>query len=1229
MGPFFDEEDEQEKSIFTNPLRQEEPELEDIPEGYELDLEPIEEIVEETPVPDDLQLEDIPEDYELDLEPLEEESVVEAPIATIDDEARELGLEDIPEGYELELDETEAEAPVDVRPFLPPLEEGQTGLDAEAIMTNPDRMKIVRDYLTIRNGDSFHQEEISDEEAYDAFINRMRAMGSNEVSLARDVWTLSHATDEEKVAMGKAYAMFEQMDSLWTSDGVFGAIDGVYDYAAGVLTSPSTWAGVGIGKAVVQAGSTATKQAVIKGTIEAARRAAIDASIKNGATRAVANEAGQAAVRQTAGVAAKALAYKTAIAATAIDGAAATVQDYVYQNQLINSGATDDYNKLQTFLAGSTALVAGGLAGYLDYRGVSHALSGTKGLVEESNKAAKQAATRNLNVSLAQNLKTYAKTDLDKWKGNVASGEKLNLDSRGLNQFLFDSLFGKQVGQTVTPGLVEDSMKKAGYVLPDENKAQHMIDVIRQLPQPEFQAVDNVFQQQVGLQLGDVLDGLSEFVSKGGGNQAQINLTAQRIGTMSTARKLAANLSAKYKLDEGNAAFAVKSTQYMQSLWRRFIVAHPATTAVNVKGWTGAYAATNFARIIHGGVLGSAGMAAKLASPVSATAKKFSDDALAESDALISSQVFSLKTLLNPGATRETYDALLEQMPEKYRSQLVNQSFSGISKDQAGPFGLDPNSKFVQAAESTANKASQISLMALQDTMTKSQSFVTAMDRQLRLDTGKGLTETLQTTGTYNVSDEVWNRATDSALKDIFSKDYTKGGQVLNKMADAAENLSSAPIIGFMFPFARFMNNALAFSMRFSPLHLTRAMSLVGDSQRLSRQALSTGSVEEAEALGRASKQARFDAGTAFSEAAVGSAFIGYMMTREQEKQKEGLKWFEERDPEGVVRDITTEFPTSLYNISGRILLQAANGQTIGEDLWKDLAEALGAPGGVASLSGDLEGVGKFVINSVDALRKGDQEGGGWQFFYGEVLKAAGGIASGFTRPVEPINALLGVYNDTTQTPDRRRLEGGDRLISEFTRYVDNIFYFMAGEAGFDAQNPKETMPRYSITDDGPVENADVLSGLLGNKAAASHTVVDRLLGQANMQAWRLIPRSNIPEYDAAILERVFNVLAPKAEGLINSPAWKQANQGQRQKMVRGLMTSTKETIVEWIESAPGSTEALDRRRYQWSMKDKQIAEDARTATGITNKPTELTSFELDALERAYDILKGRYDNLE
>src|SRR5690606_38727413 len=178
-------------------------------------------------------------------------------------------------------------------------------------------------------------------------------------------------------------------------------------------------------------------------------------------------------------------------------------------------------------------------------------------------------------------------------------------------------------------------------------------------------------------------------------------------------------LSAKAVAKEAVPA-APKMIEYAQSIWRRALVSHPATTVVNIQGWGQAEVAKTLASLIHGGTLGTAGLIAKLVSPVSANAGEWADNALIESKDLFASTGYKLRTLLDPYTTREAAEEIMRQMPDKYQKKIGETMFGGVD-DTAARYGIDAKGSVgVRFVENYTNKAATYSGLKMQDVWTKS-----------------------------------------------------------------------------------------------------------------------------------------------------------------------------------------------------------------------------------------------------------------------------------------------------------------------------------------------------------------------------------------------------------------------------------------------------------------------------------------------------------------------------
>jgi hypothetical protein len=93
------------------------------------------------------------------------------------------------------------------------------------------------------------------------------------------------------------------------------------------------------------------------------------------------------------------------------------------------------------------------------------------------------------------------------------------------------------------------------------------------------------------------------------------------------------------------------------------------------------------------------------------------------------------------------------------------------------------------------------------------------MDRQVRLAYDMGLDDLINSGEYWKITDEMWDATSKTLLQDTFSMNYTRpvkgaGGteEMLASTADMVEKVSNHALLGFVFPFGRFMNNTLAFT---------------------------------------------------------------------------------------------------------------------------------------------------------------------------------------------------------------------------------------------------------------------------------------------------------------------------------------------------------------------------------------------------------------------------------
>jgi hypothetical protein len=1231
---------------------------------------------------------------------------------------------------------------------------------ADEIRNSSEDMLKIRSYMMSRKGKQF--QDLPDDEVYDDFINHMRYFNTNEVWTVGELRWLSDQQPEGKAIAGSAYQVYDSLGNVFVNDGLYGAVDGVADYAGAVLSSPSSWLGLGVGKVVLGGSAKVTANAATKSAVEVAKKAAIREALKVGATREIAKAAGVKAADDVIFRAARSLELKKAGIAAATDIGMGIGQNLGVQKAQIDVGNQEEYDPLQTAVVAAAGIIGGGVS-YLPF-----ALRGTSGLDKVSEKVvAGRVAERRVNQAkaapAAQAMATKFQERMAPWEEAVAAGKDVSDSSKfrmdvtrnllgdgvdktppkaglaedagektatfttemGSTYKYFDDgttirnkaarstaghegdsgvkprsaktvyvdtnaaelsaaglqglgpkgarvvikdgkaslltwneqagKWGRSPGGTDVPvydtpavgryplelwkstdefqsagysgyrgmhagnkivsmgkksetslakgegGLLQAMMRDAGIAIDESMDAppvmQQVVSFALDLPVKAKAELDVAFKKSYGVSWDDTVNLVATAMSEGG----QVLELASR-----TARKL--KESVRIGIEANNAilkAAAEKNADkapdpdvigYIQNVWRRALVSHPATTAVNVKGWVAANAFTSLAEVVQAASVGGYGAVAALIPTKAGQAA--SKEALRRSKQMMAAQVYKARTLLDPYTTREAAEAFFKEAPKKYQ-KMIGESTFGLETGGPENFGLNPKGRVVKRTEGYLNKAATISGMNIQDTYTKSISVMTELDRLVRLKYDKGLAQLLDEGQAHKISDDVWQGAVEKGLKDTFSMDYTKG-YMLSPFAKAVESLSSLPGLGFIFPFGRFMNNALAFTLEYSPFAVVPLANRMIKKGLLTKGALNELGSDEAQQT--------------LAKVTVGMLAIAHFANIQTEKEKKGLSWNQDMDSTGAIVNNDNLSPIAAFQVLGRIASLMMRGEKAAT---KELIRDAGTQLVIAQLyrqagvGGGVEDLAKYMLSITDSEVE--------QREFADILSTfatfiGGDIVSGFTRPFEPINTAVGVAQNSDVLIDRKQLRGADLALANTFRYLDSFFNLFTepDENGRKSMGP----PLQALTKPGDQREANPIRRITsGTREEQPLTNADRMLNMVNFPLWTQQERTGIPEWDALVNREITPMLEARATRLINSPLWKESNQRTRQRQVRALMKQVKADMREILakETFDGATRNAQRK---WLSRDEDLRIQAKQRFNLGGvKDHELTIPQIEMME--------------
>lgn len=1049
-----------------------------------------------------------------------------------------------------------------------------------------ENLNAVRDYMVRRKGVQYN--DMEPEEVVDDFVAQMRYFNTNLVSTGGEVSFITRGDDKDKAAAARAYKLYDDLGSVFVNDGFFGAVEGVGEYIGAAASDPSNYIGLltgGIGKAtamgttkasralVKQAAKEAAERAIASGaTREAADQAAkraSDRTIQRLAQRSVTGEtaermalrvadierqavsrrAGQRASKEVTDPLLKKAAKRSLYATTALDGTFAALNDYQIQNVMLDVGVQEEYSKQQTMLSSLLGLVGGGaqLAGR-QATGVS-GLGDSKIRLQDAVDRAQQEQLVRTAVSsedIDKITDTFDKT-LSRWEEKVQRGA----DEFGEINAPVDILYDVMLGPDGTGGLAKVMRDKGLRITRNRRVSDVMTDLVTQLPAEKLAEINARLEPMTGLTLGETTmmgTRLQDLFAK------DINRAGKTLNVMSQVKKtinsgvvhgsnmmdaIARRDEELINVEQGRLQKLGNIGKYSQSVWRRMLVSSPATSMINVAGFSQFVVGQSVADMFNAGTLFMSGMARG----GNLTAKGSEHLRMARVYSTIQAQ--KMRNFADPFTTYDTYMELLEQN-EELKGRLF-ESFAGGIDRNVKRYNFDPDSKGVKVTESIVQASNNITGVTIQDTFTKSQMFIGELDKVLRLNKGKSLDEVMST-GTIDelFDDDVINPALDTTLKSVYSKNYTTDDQLLKDAAKLVEGISNVPVLGTVLPFGRFLNNTVATIYQWGPL------SLLPTAARIAKKSADAGE--------------KIMAREAFARSAVGTAALFVAMEFDKERMKQGLAYNEISTQTGTVIDAKNTFPFSFFLAVGRIGNLLVEGQSIPDELVLEL----GTQAAVGQAARDLQ-FGNDIVAVADSLFNFGADSGGYGELSKGAAKAFGNYTAGFTRPLDAVNKLVGYIDGSDAARDLRQTEGAaDTFTQSSTRYVDNIF-----EAMFDRVEGVTGEELRVATREGSLYDGNILSRVFGVTVRPTRTATEQAYSMANMADWTASERSNIPQYD-----KIFNtIIAPRLneemDKLIRDERYKEGDTDTRKIMLEERLRRIKGDVREYMKVGGGDSESF------------------------------------------------------
>ena len=1099
----------------------------------------------------------------------------------------------------------------------------------------------IRDYMVARKGVDY--KDMSDEEVVDDFVSHMRYFNANTVITAGELGFINRADELNKGKAKKAYEIYDQLGNVFVNDGIAGAVSGVGDYVFAAASDPTNYVGLitgGVaraGAAGVQIGgkqaiSAAVRSAGLKAAqsgagraaaAEAAKKAGLKAAemaLEKGMTKEVADKAYQEVAKQTAIAARKSFAMDASKKAQqelfenagtralkqtlVIDAGLAMMQDNMAQNTLIEAGAQEEYSAMQT----SFSALLGGVAGGAQLVGRAAGKKFGTGLDPADTNLEKLAdgIIEEYGVKFTKKDTDKAKStilkEIDAWNTKVERGGEY-----GAGLMPAELVKNIMLGSDGKGGLAKIYKDKGIVMGREKHLSDLMTNLTRYMPAEDLIEINKQMAKHAGIDLGQLSTSkiqIGDLVAK------RINEAGKTLNVMSQVRKTLdsgivagskkignqldqieeMDEAAKKAIDRG-----MKSKKYAwgQSIWKRMLVSSPATTALNVQGYGMFAAGQTLADLFNG-----------TAYMTVAAAKATYDPKAAAEMARVGRAYFATvgtraKMLVDPFTT---YDAYMRFLKENTDVQKVLQETVGGLDGKSTRFGMDPESNMFKVGEFVANTANTMTGVSVQDSFTKSQMFMAELDKYLRIEKKMSLKEAMMLD--ENIIDEkVLGGALDTTLKSVFSKDYTRDGELLSGAANIIESISNKPGVGMLLPFGRFMNNVVGTAIQWSPLATPQLM------QRFYKGIIQKEGwdVSDNEILARM---------------VVGSGAAMTAMQLDDERRAKGLGVYELDGGAGSIIDAKNIYPLSAILAVGRALNLARNNEEIPPELQTEALLQLG----VGQIAKDTQ-FGNDLINAADAIMN---FGGGDRAFNADAFyKVSGNILAGFTRPLDAVNRIVGFAAGTDTAKDVRQAEGVNVLSQSATKYIDNLFEVFNDRT--DAITGEELRV---ATRQGEVYDENPFAKVFGLTIKQGRTATEKAYSIAEMAPWTANERTKIPAYDKAFNTLIAPSLERATQRLIDSDEFKKADLTGQRRMLKEVVNNLRTQVGNAMMKGMGGDE---NARIRMALKaSKMHSKEVRTEAlkmmkrkyGVDVDISDMTYRELDLFIQVADNINDVYDEV-
>tara|TARA_R110001583_G_scaffold165728_2_gene318453 strand:+ start:254 stop:4585 length:4332 start_codon:yes stop_codon:yes gene_type:complete len=824
--------------------------------------------------------------------------------------------------------------------------------------------------------------EMPRKDVFEIWQNWQRSFDAgHSVTASSDLLYLSNVDDDTKYKVGNGYVIQNHMtNALWgrgtwpeTGDAITDAMTNlIWDVPANAAT---LIAGRIIQKPLAKGVSYLAKKGILAQVKGYVAKGLTVQQAKDQIRRQFLNKIKTAA---TSDLAQRSLAY--GLPASVVNG----TLDAIYQVTKLETGAQKEWSKIQTFgtVTAPLLLMPAGVYGHKvlkDFR-IRHPekwygwkqlddkfiKEGLIAVEKEQQKIINTPAVRRkilatFNIKETNNklgVLDPDKTDkfFDSWELTKSKSKAVGKrDTELFNQFMHHLLFGKADDMNADRGLVfifEDAgvSLHAAQIKKGDNITNVYAQLFKMLDQKTVTDVVNVFQKETGTNLRKMLTGSDDVTTPITGEMLA-NLTVRVMSDFGTSGSILSRVrkfhNNSFQPDDRKARALAKNKlrekkpkvfKYLLSNYKKLLTAALPTTGENIKGYGFLNVLDATSDIVASSINASRGFLYKILDNPAAQIPQRGGKSRAD---VLLTQAWGESR----GTARKFLNIFTPELPTGYAETILNLSpaqqkillryiSGGVAEGRgkyASAFEEMNMPEVFKYVDNTTNAIQTISLLRLQDTLTKHWSFAGLVDQKIMEIYGKTPGEFFDTTDPgkmFNIMmsnsfrEKVLDPAVTQTVKLTASVDWTQRSKYVGTFwAEAAkqmERLSNNAFFGYQIPFGSFANTVV---------HNAGSYTGINFGRRLIHRGLEVKGI-----TGRDGKRLinPFDESDTklFAQGFVGLALMGYYLygppgkpeLGEMYKLENGIAVDQDLQSDGSMTSSSTSWPKRQFKLGARVI---------------------------------------------------------------------------------------------------------------------------------------------------------------------------------------------------------------------------------------------------------------------------------------------------------------------